>query len=475
VTPGETEGLVRRFYEQLWNRWDDSAVDEVLADDFEFRGSLGDVTRGRDQWRAYRDALRAAMPDFHNEIVELVVSDGRAAARLVYTGHLEGVLLGRRGHGESIRYEGAAFFRSEAGRLAEAWVLGDLDALRRQLAVDDTSEPEEHEVIAMRGLVNGFQVSQAISVAATLGVADQLAGGPRSSVEVAAVTGCDPRALHRLLRALAAVGVFVEDDAERFGLGALGEYLRADGQPSIAGWASYIGSEAYWSAWGNLLHSVRTGENAFVAVHGVDPWQYRANRPELSALFDRAMVSLTALVSQAVIAAYDFGGFDVVVDVGGGTGAFLADILVSNPAARGVLFDQSHVVAGAPDLLSAAGVDARCDVVGGSFFDSVPDGGDVYVMKSVIHDWDDERAEAVLRTCRRHLSPSAVLVLVERVLAPPNEGAPGKLSDLNMLVSPGGQERTLSEYTALLERCGFGSVREVPTRGVVSVIEARPA
>lgn len=336
-------------------------------------------------------------------------------------------------------------------------------------------EPDESAADALRRLVNGFQVSQAISVAATLGIADLVADGPRSSAELAAATASDPRALRRLLSALAAVGVFFEGEDDQFGLGPLGEHLRTDGQPSVAGWAAYIGSDAYWTAWGHLLHSVRTGENAFVAVHGEDPWQYRSTRPELSALFDRAMESLTALVSKAVIAAYDFSPFGIVVDVGGGTGAFLADILVSNPTGRGVLFDQPHVVSGAPALLAAAGVDTRCEVVGGSFFESVPDGGDAYVMKAVIHDWDDARAEMVLRTCRRHLSPSAVLLLVERVLAPPNEGAAAKLSDLNMLVSPGGQERTFLEYTALLERCGFGSVREVPTRGPVSVIESRPA
>jgi steroid delta-isomerase-like uncharacterized protein len=132
--PGETEGLVRRFYDQLWNRWDDDAVDEVLAADFAFRGSLGDVTRGRDQWRGYRDTIRSAIPDFHNEIVELVVSGGHAAARLVYSGHHHGTLLGHPGHGASIRYEGAAFFRTGSGQLASAWVLGDVDALRRQLA-----------------------------------------------------------------------------------------------------------------------------------------------------------------------------------------------------------------------------------------------------------------------------------------------------------------------------------------------------
>jgi predicted ester cyclase len=136
VSPGETERLVRQFYEQLWNQWDDGAVDEVLAADFEFRGSLGDVTRGRDQWRGYRDKIRAAIPDFHNEIVELVVSGGRGAARLVYSGHHHGVLLDHRGHGAWIQYEGAAFFRSGSGRLAAAWVLGDVDALRRQLAAD---------------------------------------------------------------------------------------------------------------------------------------------------------------------------------------------------------------------------------------------------------------------------------------------------------------------------------------------------
>jgi predicted ester cyclase len=136
VSPGETEGLVRRFYEQLWNRWDDGAVDEVLAADFEFRGSLGDVTRGRDEWRGYRDTIRAAIPDFHNEIVELVASGEHAAARLVYTGHHHGVLLGHRGHGDRIQYDGAAFFRGRSGQLVAAWVLGDVDALRRQLAAD---------------------------------------------------------------------------------------------------------------------------------------------------------------------------------------------------------------------------------------------------------------------------------------------------------------------------------------------------
>ena len=142
---------------------------------------------------------------------------------------------------------------------------------------------DEDAVVALRRLVNGFQVSQAISVAATLGIADLLADGPRPAAELAAASESDPRALVRLLRALAAIGVFVEGDDDQFGLGPLGEHLRTDGQPSIAGWAEYIGSAAYWAAWGNLLHSVRTGENAFAAVHGVDPWEYRSTRPDLSA------------------------------------------------------------------------------------------------------------------------------------------------------------------------------------------------
>lgn len=271
------------------------------------------------------------------------------------------------------------------------------------------AEHDESAANALRRLVNGFQVSQAISVAATLGIADLVADGSRPSAELSAATASDPRALRRLLSTLAAVGVFFERDDDRFGLGPFGEHLRTDGQPSVAGWAAYIGSDAYWTAWGHLLHSVRTGENAFVAVHGVDPWQYRSTRPQVSALFDQAMASLTALVSKAVLTAYDFGGFGVVVDVGGGTGALLADILVSNPNVCGVLFDQPHVVSGAPALLAAAGVDTHCEVVGGSFFESVPDGGDAF-----------------------------------------------------------------PEYVALLERCGFGAVREVPTRGPVSVIEARP-
>ena len=179
------------------------------------------------------------------------------------------------------------------------------------------SEAQVSPSVALRRMINGFQVSQAIHVAATLGIADLLGGPPRSVVELAEATATDPAALRRLLRALAAVGVFAEHDDERFGMGPLGEHLRRDGQPSLAGWAVFAGSDATWRAWGSLLHSVRNGQSAFVAVHGVDSWEYHATHPDVGALFDRAMVSVTSQLSRALIDAYDFARFATVIDVGG--------------------------------------------------------------------------------------------------------------------------------------------------------------
>ena len=228
--------------------------------------------------------------------------------------------------------------------------------------------------LALRRLVNGYQVTQALHVAAVLGVADLLADGPRSSNDLAAATETHPGALYRLLRALASVGVFREEEDRRFALTELGACLRSDAPEPVGGWAAFVGEPYQWQAWGALLHSVRTGENAFRHVHGIDSWSYRARHPELSASFDRAMTSLSRQVVSAVLETYDFGRFGHLIDVGGGNGAVLATILAKNPTAHGVLFDQPHVVSGAGPILAAAGVADRCQVVGGSFFETVPAG-----------------------------------------------------------------------------------------------------
>ncbi len=210
--------------------------------------------------------------------------------------------------------------------------------------------------LRLRRLVNGFQVSQAIHVAAVLGIADLLVAGAKSSDELAAETGSDPDALYRLLRALASDGVFHEDDARRFALTELGDALRSDAPEPVAGWAAFIGQPYFWQAWGDLLNSIRTGENAFRHVHGSDPWTYRSERPEASSIFDRAMTDNSRLVASAVVDAYDFGRFQTIADIGGGRGALLAAILRKYPPSRGILFDQPHVVSGAAELLESAGV-----------------------------------------------------------------------------------------------------------------------
>ena len=328
---------------------------------------------------------------------------------------------------------------------------------------------------ALGRLTVGFQVSQAIHVAATLGVADLLADGPRTSDELSAATNTHAGSLYRLLRALASVGVFHEDEGRRFSSTPMGALLRSDVPGSLRGWAMHVGRPYFQEAWSHLEHSIRTGDNAFQHVHGTDVWAYRAEHPDESAIFDLAMESQTAASNRALRDAYDFGRFGSVVDVGGGNGALLAALLVEFPAMRGVLLDQPHVVANAAAVLERAGVADRCEIVGGSFFDEVPAGGDAYTLKSIIHDFEDERAVAILRICRRAMAADARLLLIERIVGPPNEDPRAKFSDLNMLVAPAGRERALDEWDALVTRAGFRLATATPSTSGLAVIEAAPA
>jgi hypothetical protein len=317
----------------------------------------------------------------------------------------------------------------------------------------------EEPAATLRRLVNGYQVTQALHVAATLDIADLLADGPRSSDDLAAATETHAPSLYRLLRALAAVGVLREDGERGFELTPVGNALKSD---ALQGWAAFVGRPYHWQAWTALLHSIRTGEDAFTHVHGSDPWSYRADRPEEGAIFDRAMTSLTAQTTRAVLDAYDFGRFGTVVDVGGGRGALLAGLLGRYPKLRAVLFDQPHVVEGV-DL------GERGEIVAGSFFDAVSAGGDAYVLKSIIHDWEDADAATILRNCRHD---DAVVLVIERIVPAPNEGADTKFSDLNMMVATGGRERTLEEFESLFEAAGLGLVAATPTASGFHVIEA---
>src|SRR4051794_15472925 len=251
----------------------------------------------------------------------------------------------------------------------------------------------------------------ALSVAASLGIADLLAAGPRPNDELARETGSHPEALYRLLRTLAALGVLHEEDGRRFSLAELGEPLRADAPDSLRDWAIFSGRPYHRDAWSAFGESVRTGENAFRLVYGIGPWEYRASRPEEDAIFNAAMAAHTRVVTAALLDAYDFGRFATIVDVGGGNGQLLRALLGAHPGLRAILFDQPQVVAGV-DLGD------RGTVVGGSFFEEVPTGGDAYLLKSILHDWDDDQAAAILRVVRRR---DATVLVVERVIGRPNE------------------------------------------------------
>ena len=305
-------------------------------------------------------------------------------------------------------------------------------------------------------LINGYQVSQALHVLTALGIPDRLADGPCSSQDLAAVVGATDGPLYRLLRAVAAIGVLEELPERRFALTEIGEGLRSDVSGSLAGWAAFIGRGYYWAAWSRLIDGVRTGDHAFRLEHGTDPWNYRQTHPEEIPIFNRAMNSVSGQVADSLAAAYDFSQFRTIVDVGGGGGALIAAILSRHPGVRAVLFDLHHIVVDARRFIGQAGLAARCELVGGSFFDCVPSGSDAYLLKSVLHDWYDADVKRILDVCHAAMRPDAVLLVIERWLAPPNEGAESKFTDLNMLVAAGGCERPTEEWESVLRAGGFG-------------------
>ncbi|HZR83848.1 MAG TPA: methyltransferase [Candidatus Binatia bacterium] len=320
----------------------------------------------------------------------------------------------------------------------------------------------------------GYQASRAVMVAAELGIADVLRDDTRSVADIAAATATHPPTLYRLLRALASIGVLHEDDERRFSLTAMGRHLRSDAPGSPGALARFFGRDYQWAAWGHLLHSVRTGENAMRALYGVDVWKYREERPEENEIFNAAMAAMSTAGADRETAAFDFGR-SVVADVGGGTGTLIATILRRNPEARGILYDQPHVVAGAAAVLERAGVADRVRVEAGSFFERAPEGADVYVLRHILHDWPDQEAVAILRSCRRAMKADARLLVLDCVVGPPNQDPPSKFLDLVMLVSAGGRERSEPEWRALLAEGGFRWERVSAASPRAAVIEARPA
>jgi orsellinic acid C2-O-methyltransferase len=327
-------------------------------------------------------------------------------------------------------------------------------------------------------MVTGYYVSRAIYVAATLGVADQLAAGPRHYGDLAKATETHAASLNRVLRLLASAGVLAEEEGGHFALTPLGQCLRSGVPGSMRAAALLFGGPTQ-DAWTELLHSVRTGQPGFPRVFGTDSFSYMAEHPELATLFDEAMADWTKQVAVATAAAYDFSTFGTIVDIGGGNGTLLVGILRASVGPRGVVFDLPHVAARAQAHIAELGLADRCTAVGGDFFREVPGGGDAYLLKHVIHDWDDERAVAILTACRRSMPSDAKLLIIEGIYPPridqslPSQGAAS--NDVNMLVCTGGRQRSEPEFRALYQAAGFALTRLVPTPPLQTwVIEGVP-
>ena len=328
--------------------------------------------------------------------------------------------------------------------------------------------------LQMLQIVTQFWTSRAVYVFAKLGLADLLKSGPKTAKELAEATNTHEPSLYRILRALASVGIVNAENDGRFSLTPLSEMM-VTGVPGSVRWflVSELGQEHY-PAWGNLLHSVKTGEIAFDNFFGVDIWKYFSQNPEDAAVFNDSMSGMTAAVNEAITSRYDFSPFEKIVDIGGGHGGLITSILKANANAKGVLFDAPEVIAGAQPRIEAASLADRCETVGGDFFKAVPAGGDAYVMKWIIHDWDDERAISILKNCRAHLSPQGRVIVVDSVVPENNEPDFSKFFDLNMLVMTGGKERTATEFAQLFAEAGFKLLRVIPTDLPPSIVEAQP-
>lgn len=327
---------------------------------------------------------------------------------------------------------------------------------------------------ALSQMINGFWITGAIHAAAHLGLADKIAGQPLVVSDLSLAVGANPDALFRLMRALSSLGIFVEGPARSFSHTPLSEALRTGVPGSMHGLATMSGL-MHLRAWPHLAHSIRTGAPAFDHVFGKGIFEYITENEEARAAFDEAMSGYTAATAGAVVSSYDFTPFRTIVDVGGGNGALLAAILGKFKDSSGISFDLSASAERAKTLLQARGLRDRCEVVGGDFFVGVPTGGDAYMLKMIIHDWDDERSIAILKNIRKAMAPGARLLVVDMVIDPATtSGSAGKLFDLNMLVMTGGRERTADEFASLYQASRFELTRVVSLPGDLAIIEGTP-
>jgi len=323
-------------------------------------------------------------------------------------------------------------------------------------------------------MLRGYRATQMLHVVAKLGIADQLTKKTRTADELAILVGADSQALYRLLRAVASIGILEEDLEGRFSLTELGATLRSDVPDSSRNAAIMYGERWWWDAWGGLFDAVRDGKTAFDHAHGMDLFSFLSADPHAANVFNSSMQQMTAQEGVAIVSAFDFSSVRKLIDVGGGHGALAAAVLSRNPHVAVLLFDTPEVIGSAETNLASLGVAHQCELVSGDFFISVPSGGDIYSLKDILHDWDDNRAATILHNIRQAVSMTARLLVIERIMTTGNSPSPAKLVDISMLVLTGGRERTEREYRTLLTGAGFSVEQIIAASGETSIIVAKP-
>lgn len=331
-----------------------------------------------------------------------------------------------------------------------------------------TALPAERE--ALFRMISGYQLAQLVHVAAVLRIADLLTLGPGSVDDLAAQTGANADRLYRVLRALAAVGVFDELEGRRFALNSMSEHLRSDHPESLRPMSIFLGGVSY-RTWGELLYGVMSGETPAAKVLGMPGFAYLRSDTDAGEAFDATMAGITRLNAPRIVEGYDFSRALTVVDVGGGRGVLLAAILKANPHLHGILFDQPNVVAAAERTLEEAGVSERCELVSGDFFRAVPPGGDIYILRSIIHDWDDMPATTILANCERAMAEDGKVLVIESVIDAGEQSVAAKFLDVQMLVMTGGRERTVEEFTQLFAASGLELRRVIPIGAAGRIVE----
>jgi SAM-dependent methyltransferase len=361
-------------------------------------------------------------------------------------------------------------FLSSKGVWTEIKQLMSSRLLSTELAERTEDNPSPPALFEM---ATAYWLSQAIYVAAKLGIADLLRDGPQSCVALAASTGSDAPSLFRLMRALSSVGIFAHLGGSRFALSRLAEPLQTDVHGSLRAMVITIG-EIHYQACGSLLHSVQTGSPAFNSVFGASLFDYLQQNVDAADMFNQGMANVSSMLAYAVLMAYDFAGISSIVDVGGGQGKLLEKILQFTPDIPGTVFDTASTIERATQGIGNDACSRRCSYVIGDFFTSVPQGADAYLLCGVIHDWDDPRSIRILRNCRRAMARKGRLLIVDMVVPDTDAMSFSKLLDLNVLAMTGGRGRTKAEFRALLDAADYKLTRIIPTMAPQSVLEAVP-